>query len=114
MVLPGPNPEVTLAYRFRRTRFPGRGWTLVFQTDPPGVPIPASVLVVHPRTVPLAVDDGQIAASFPPARDGATFPIDPAIDLQHDRARVFTDPRVEPDGLPPIRLRHPETDATRV
>jgi hypothetical protein len=114
VVVPGPNPEVTVSYTFRRSSFPGRGWSLTFRTEPARAAIPATVLVAHPRTVPLSIDDGAIVAEFPAARDGGTFPIDSAIDLAKQRARVFADPRSDPEGLPPIRLRHPEAGITRV
>jgi hypothetical protein len=114
VVVPGPNPEVTVSYSFRRSSFPGRAWTLTFRTEPPGAAIPPTALVVHPRTLPLSLDDGAIVAEFPAARDGATFPIDSGIDLAKHRARVFADPRTGPEDLPPIRLHHPEAGVTRV
>jgi hypothetical protein len=112
-VVPGPNPEVTVSYAFRRQGFPNRSWSLTFRTDPPGSMIPPTALVTHPRTVPLSVDDGEVVAHFPEARDGATFPIGAKIDLARQRARVFADPRAEPDRLSPIRLRHPEAEDPR-
>ena len=72
-VVPGPNPEVTVSYTLRRPGFPGRPWSLTFQTDPPNSPIPPTALVAHPRTVPLSADDGEIVYRVPAARDGATF-----------------------------------------
>ena len=87
---------------------------LTFQTEPAGAIIPPTALVTHPRTVPLSLDDGEIVAAFPAARDGATFAIDAAIDLTRQRARVFSDPRAHPEEMPPIRLRHPEVGVTRV
>jgi hypothetical protein len=113
VVVPGPNPEVTVSYTLRRASFPGRGWSLTFQTEPPGAAVPPTALVAHPRTVPLSIDDGAIVAEFPATRDGAAFPISPDIDLAKQRARVFTDPRAGAASLPPIRLRHPE-GGTRV
>jgi hypothetical protein len=112
-VVPGPHPEVTVRYALRRSRVPGRPWSLTFQTEPAGSPIPPTALVAHPRTVPLSVDDGEIVARFPTAQDGATFPIRSALDLAKHRARLFTDPRAAPDSLTPIRLRHPEPGGTR-
>ena len=112
-VVPGPNPEVTVSYTLRRPGFPGRPWSLTFQTDPANSPIPPTALVAHPRTVPLSADDGEIVFRIPAARDGATFTIPPTIDLTRHRARIFADPHADPDGLPPIRLRHPEGGATR-
>jgi hypothetical protein len=112
-VVPGPHPEVTVSYAFRRSRIPGRPWSLTFRTEPAGKPIPPTALVAHPRTVPLSVDDGEIVAHFPSSQDGATFAIRSRVDLSKHRARVFADPHAEPDSLPPIRLRHPESGGTR-
>ncbi len=112
-VVPGPNPEVTVSYTIRRPGFPGRPWSLTFQTDPANSPIPPTALVAHPRTVPLSADDGEIVYRIPAARDGATFTLPPTLDLARRRARVFADPNADPDGLPPIRLRHPEGSPTR-
>ncbi len=113
-VVPGPNPEVTVSYIIRRPNFPGRPWSLTFRTDPAGAPIPPTALVAHPRTVPLSLDDGEILAHFPATRDGESFVIPPNLDLHRRRARVFADPRADPDGLPPIRIRHPEGNPTRL
>jgi hypothetical protein len=112
--VPGPHPEVTISYEFRRPKFPGRPWSLTLHTEPAGAPIPPTALVSHPRTVPLSADDGEIVARFPQATDGSTFVIPGRVDLSSHRARIFTDPTLEPDSLPPIRLRHPETATTRV
>lgn len=113
-VLPGPHPEITVSYSLRPPRFPGRRWSLTFRTEPPGASIPPTALIAHPRTVPLTVDDGEVVDHFPESRDGATFRIRTKVNLASLRARVFADPRSEPDGLPPIRLRHPEAGGTRV
>ncbi|WP_435005409.1 hypothetical protein P12x_003290 [Tundrisphaera lichenicola] len=113
-IVPGPNPEVTVSYVLRRPSFPGRSWSVSFRTEPAGSAIPPTALVAHPRTVPLSADDGQTLARFPATRDGETFPIPNVGDLVRQRARIFADPRADPDGLPPIRLRHPEGVATRV
>ena len=113
-VVPGPNPEVTLIYQFRKTRIIGRAWTVHMRTEPAGSEVPPTVLVTHPRTVPLSADDGAIIASFPAARDGSSFPFPKGINPRRINARVFPDPRSEPDRLAPIRLRHPESDTTRV
>jgi hypothetical protein len=114
VVVPGPNPEVTVSYTFRRASFPARGWSLTFRTEPPGAVIPPTALVTHPRTLPLSIDDGAIVAEFPAAHDGATFPINAGIDLAKQRARVFADSRTGAADLPPYRLRHPEAGGTRV
>ncbi len=115
-VVPGPNPEVTVSYALRRPGFTGRAWSITFRTEPAGAEIPPTALVVHPRTVPLSPDDGAIVARFPASRDGESFAIPPtnSVDLARHRARVFADPGADPDGQPPIRLRHPENGATRV
>ena len=113
-IVPGPHPEVTVAYSLRPPRFPGRPWSLTLRTEPPGQPIPAMALVVHPRTLPLSVEDGEVVDQFPPSRDGATFRIRPRIPFGSYHARVFADPRANPSELPPIRLRHPEAGGTRV
>src|SRR5262249_21589106 len=113
-VLPGPHPEVIVAYTLRPPRFPGQRWSVTFRTEPPGSAIPPTALVVHPRTVPLSADDGEIVDQFPASRDGASFKIRPKVNPALHRARVFADPRSDPDGLAPIRLRHPEAGATRV
>lgn len=113
-IVPGPNPEVVVSYTIRPLRFPGRGWSLTFRTDPPDSAIPPTALVANPRAVPLSADDGQIIDQFPATRDGATFRLPIRLDPTIQRARVFADPRAEPDGLMPIRLRHPEVEDVRV
>jgi hypothetical protein len=113
-IVPGPHPEVTISYSLKRPWLPGFSWSVGFRTEPAGAVVPPMVLVAHPRTVPLSVDDGQIVAHFPSGHDGAHFPIRTSLKLSEYGARVFPDPNVEPDGLQPIRLRHPETGATRV
>ncbi|WP_074312018.1 hypothetical protein [Singulisphaera sp. GP187] len=112
-LLPGPHPEVTVSYAFRRPGFPGRPWQLTFRTEPAGAEIPPTALVAHPRTIPLSVDDGEIVQQFPASRDGSTFPIRSKLNLANQRARIFADPHTEPDNMPPIRLRHPENGVTR-
>jgi hypothetical protein len=74
---------------------------------------PATALVTHPRTVPLSVDDGEVVAHFPEARDGATSPIEAKLYPSRRRAWIFADPRAEPDRLMPICLRHSEAEAPR-
>jgi hypothetical protein len=71
-------------------------------------------LVAHPRAVPLSVDDGEIVARFPAGRDGVSYPIPTSFPLSRYSTRIFPDPGVDPDLLPPIRLRHPETGTPRV
>ena len=114
-VLPGPNPEVTVSYVLKRPWFPGFPWSVTFRTDPPGAPVPPMVLVAHPRAVPLSVDDGQIVAHFPAGRDGARLP-DPYV-CQISPSMAFASsptPTSNRSLIVPIRLRHPETGATRV
>ena len=113
-VLPGPHPEVTVSYVLKRPWIPGLPWSVSFRTEPPGTAVPPMVLVAHQRVVPLSVDDGQIVARFPSGSDGTHFPVRIPANLPRHNARVFPDPNVEPDALIPIRLRHPETGATRV
>jgi hypothetical protein len=113
-VLPGPNPEVTVSYVIKRAWLPGLPWSVTFRTEPAGANVPPLVLVAHPRAVPVSVEDGQIVAHFPPGRDGARFPIRSRLNLSRHGARVFLDPNLGPDGLTPIRLRHPESGTTRV
>jgi len=113
-VLPGPNPEVTVSYVLKRPRFPGFPWSVTFQTDPPGTPVPAMVLVAHPRAVPLSVDDGQIVARFPAGPAATRYPVRTAVNLAKHGVRAFPDPQIEPALIVPVRLQHPENGATRV
>jgi hypothetical protein len=113
-VVPGPNPEVTVSYLLKRPRFPGRAWSLSFRTEPADSPIPPTALVTLPQTVPLSAVDGEIVARFPATRDGESFTIPANVDLNRQRARIFVDPHADPEGLPPIRLRHPEGDTARI
>ena len=106
--LPGPNPEVTVAYTWKRPGFARRNWSLTFHTEPTGSSIPPTALVTHPRTVPLSADDGWIVARFPASVDGATFPVPAKLDLNQGRSRIFADPTADPEGQPPIRFRHPD------
>jgi hypothetical protein len=113
-ILPGPNPELTISYALKRPRFPGFPWSVTFQTDPPRTPVPAMVLVAHPRAVPLSVDDGQIVARFPAGPAATRHPIRTAIKLAKHGLRAFPDPDVEPAWIVPVRLQHPESGTTRV
>ncbi len=113
-VLPGPNPEVTVSYVLKRPWIPGRPWSVAFRTEPPGAAVPPMVLIAHPRAVPLSVHDGQVVARFASGRDGDQIPIRTPMNLARHNARVFPDPSVELDAQIPVRLRHPETGATRV
>lgn len=113
-VVPGPSPEISVSYAIRRPRIPGRAWTLAVQTDPPGSPIPPMVLVGHPRTVPLTADDGELIEAIPSGRGGDSFRIPPLPRVGEFRLRLFVDPTIPIDQIPPIRLRHPEAERTRV
>ncbi len=113
-VVPGPNPEVTVAYAIRKASFPGRPRTLQIRTEPPGSIVPPTVLVGHSRTVPLTPDDGEILCRFPEAKDGQTLPIRSNADLSRIRTRLFLDPACDPDEQSPVRFRHPEGMGTRV
>ena len=113
-ILPGPHPEVTVAYHLKKPWLPGLPWSLTFQTEPVGSVLPAMVVVAHPRTVPLSVDDGEIVARVPSVRNGMRFSLRPRFNLAGHGVRVFTDPAVAPDSQIPIRFRHPETGSTRV
>ncbi len=112
--LSGPIPEVTVSYSLRRPWLPGAPWSLTFRTEPAGATTPPLVVVAHPRAVPLSVDDGEVVAHLPPARDGTCVPLIGRFKLGRHGVRVFPDPSVPPDQLTPIRFRHPETGATRV
>jgi hypothetical protein len=112
-VLPGRHPEVTVSYHLKRPWLPGLPWTLTFRSEPAGSTLPSMVLVAHPRTVPLAVDDGQIIAHFPDVHDGASFPIRTRLNLARHGLRVFLDPNIEPDEVIPVRFRHPEIGSPR-
>ncbi len=113
-VVPGPHPETTVSYDLRPPLLPGRKWSITLRTDPAGVSIPPTVLVAHARTIPLAPDDGRIVARFPASKDGQTHTFRPARGLGSQRLRLFLDPEARPEEMAPIRLRHPETGATRV
>jgi hypothetical protein len=110
-ILPGPHPEVTVSYHLSRPWLPGLPWSLTFRTEPTSSILPPMVVVAHPRTVPLSVDDGQIIARLPSVCNGARFSIR---NRPGHGVRVFPDPAVAPDEQVPIRFRHPETGATRV
>ena len=113
-VVPGPHPEITVAYQFKRPWLPGRPWSLSTQTDPPGANVPPLVVVANARAVPVSAEDGEVVARLPAGRDGTAHLIPAASRLAAPGLRAFIDPGFDPDGLPPIRLRHPESGATRV
>mgnify|MGYP000894281037 CR=1 FL=1 len=114
-IIAGPNPDRTLTYVLKKPLFPGRPWTITLFMDPPDQPVPATALVAQARTVPLSLDDGEIVARFPAGPGGRTLPI-PAngVDLGKHRVRLFEDPLATPEGTPPTRIRHPESESTRV
>lgn len=113
-IAPGPNPEITVTYRWKRPWIPGRPWNLVVRTEPPGADVPPLVVVANPRAVPIGVEDGEVVARFPASRDGAAFGIPHDPRLVEDGLRAFLDPARDPDSLPPIRVRHPEVGRARV
>lgn len=113
-VVPGPTPEIELAYSILHPVFPGKGRRIAYQTRPAGASIPPTILVAHPRAVPLSCDDGEIVERFPATRDGAELPIHAKVKLKRDRVRVFVDPTASVNGSPPIRVRHPDADGVRV
>jgi hypothetical protein len=113
-VVPGPESEVYVSYRLKPPLFPGRRWMLTFRAEPADTAIPPTVLVAHPRTVPLTADDGQVVDHFPASRDGETFKVSTELNLSDFHIRVFADPTIDPDTLSPIQFRHPEMGGTRV
>ncbi len=113
-ILAAPRPEVTVSYALKRPWLPGAPWSLTFRTEPADAITPPLVVVAHPRAVPLSVDDGQIVARLPAARDGTRVPIAGRFRSSGHGIRVFPDPNVPPDSLTPIRFRHPEMGTTRV
>ncbi len=112
--LPGPHPEVTVSYRLNRPWLPGLPWSLTFRTEPTSSVLPPMVVVAHPRTVPLSVDEGQVIARLPAVHNGARFSIRVPFNRTGHGVRVFPDPSVAPHEQVPIRFRHPEIGATRV
>ncbi len=110
-ILPGPHAEVTVSYSVKRSWLPGLPWSLSFLTEPTASVLPPMVVVAHPRTVPLSVDDGEIVARLPSVRNRDRFSIP---NLAGQGVRVFSDPNVPPNEQVPIRFRHPETGSTRV
>ncbi|WP_165071715.1 J domain-containing protein [Paludisphaera rhizosphaerae] len=113
-VAPGPHPEITLSYQWKRSWFPGRPWTLTVRTEPPGAEVPPLVVVANSRAVPVSVEDGEVVARLPAGRDGVSHSVPPDPRLTEDGVRAFLDPGRDPDVIPPIRIRHPETGRTRV
>lgn len=114
LVLQEPARPRTIAYSIVPPRFPHRSWVLTFHTDPPGLEVPPTALVVNRRTVPLSVDDGVVVDVFPAAHDGACFRARSRRGLDLSQARLFPDPRAEPTSLHAVRFRHPQAGGTRV
>jgi hypothetical protein len=114
IALAGPHPEVTVTYHLKKAWFPGRPWSLTVRTEPAGAVIPPMVLVANQRAIPLSAEDGEIVARLPAARDGICHAIQTPINLARCGVRAFADPTVELGSYSPIRVRHPETGATRV
>lgn len=113
-VAPGPNPEITVSYRWRRPWLPGRPWMLSLRTEPRGAEVPPLVVVANPRALPIGVEDGDIVARFPVSRDGAVLSLRPDSPISENGLRAFLDPSRDPDALSPVRIRHPETGRARV
>jgi hypothetical protein len=113
-VVPGPEAQVTIWYKLRLPIFPGARGSVTLHTDPPGSPVPPMVLVAHTRTIPLSPEDGAVVARFPASRDGERLSFRSAPRLASPCLRLFPDPSANPDGIPPIRIRHPESGTTRV
>jgi len=113
-VAPGPHPEVTISYRWKRPWVPGRPWTLIVKTEPHGAETPPLLVVGNPRAVPVSAEDGEVLARLPAGRDGSSHPVSIGHHRSADHLRVFLDPAVEPDSTPPIRVRHPEAARARV
>jgi hypothetical protein len=111
--VPGPHPEVTVTYTLKRPWFPGRRWALTVHTEPSGAAVPPMVLIANARAIPLSADDGQLVARLPASKDGTTHPIPTSLNLSRGGVRAFLDPTLEPDALPPLRLRHPDAGPTR-
>ena len=114
LMIPGPEVDVVATYAFTRRRILGGRWWITFKTEPVGEQIPPTVLITNPRAVPFAADDGMIAADFPASKDGARYKLPRGLNPFRVHARLFLDPRVEPTAMSAIKIRHPETDATRV
>ncbi len=112
-VVPEAQTEVNVSYRLRAPILPGRPWSLSFRTEPPGVEVPPTILVAHPKIVPLSPDDGEIAARFPAAADGRTLEFRPGISLASQRLRLFLDPQASPGDGARIRLRHPQSGVAK-
>jgi hypothetical protein len=112
--VPGPHPQITVSYSFKRPWLPARPWVLTLRTEPFGADIPRMVVVANERAIPLSADDGQIVAKLPAGKDGAAHPIRTTLNLAKVGVRAFLDPTLDPGSLPPVRLRHPETDLARV
>ena len=112
--VPGPHPQITVSYSLKRPWLPARPWILTLRTEPAGAAVPQMVLVANPRAVPLSADDGDIIARLPGGQDGATHTIRTSHDLSRVAVRAFLDPTIDPQSIPPIRLRHPESGLARV
>ncbi|MGE3818172.1 MAG: hypothetical protein AB7I30_01940 [Isosphaeraceae bacterium] len=114
LVLAGPNQESTVTYTFRRKGWTRRRWSVLFRATPSGTRIPPTVLVTHPRAVPLSPDDGEIVARFPATREGARMDVPRGLNLSRGFARIFLDPAIPPADLAHVLLRHPDGNAARL
>lgn len=113
-IVPGSHPVVTVSYSIKRRLLGLGGHQVTFHTEPPGQSVPPTVLVANSRTLPLSADDGAVVAALPATRDGARFFLPRVMKLSGQRARVFADPRSEPEANGPIRIEHPGAEETRV
>ena len=110
----GQPTEVEVSYTLMPPGLIRRAWTVAFRTDPPGLPIPPLVVIAHARTIPISVDDGHEVARLAAGQDGDRRQFRARRSFAKNRIRVFADPTADPDGLSPIRLRHPDAEAPRV
>ena len=65
-------------------------------------------------TIPVTHDDGDVVVRFAAGQDGDRRQFRARRSLAENRVRVFADPAADPEGLSPIRLRHPDAEAPRV
>ena len=112
---PAHTPRSPMSYALKRPWLPGRPWSLVVHTEPPGAAIPphgpgrqlpgdSPVGRRRRRRRPLARVEGR---GRPPDPDAAS--------ISPDRASVHSSTRPPSRARsPPIRIRHPESGLARV
>jgi hypothetical protein len=113
-LVPGTHPEIRVSYSIRRRLLAWRGASITLHTEPAGAEVPPTILVTNSRTVPLSADDGRVVAEFPASKDGSRLSLPRGLRLARLHARLFTDPRLEPNGSTPIQLQHPGAGEPRV